>query len=415
MSRSPETAARRRLGAGAFVLLQLAVVALAAAGLGWRARVLEAAHALPTPRPAPLAVTPLYDDPEVVSDQELARVLSRVVLRRRGPATHVGHVDHALRLWGTEARFDAPQVLSGADMAAILTDHRQFVLTFGTERDPLLIDDGEAVRVRAFEGPASSTHLDHTLASLAEVGVGLDWPVVTPLRHTTAAELLEGSLATFGLNQHEVEWSGLLYTLYLPPGSPWRTFEGQEVTFDALARRLMREELTEGVCSAHHRFHALVAMLRVDDRTADLGEPRLLGPDRRRQVVEFLAAVTALLVEHQHPLGFWNDDWSFAAPDSAEPTARQGDELRHRLIVTGHALEWWALAPTEVQPPRATVRAAARWLVDTIDGLSDEQITHDQLTYLTHAARALALWRGRWPPRPAAVETAEPALGENPH
>lgn len=397
MSPGSTTLAARSPGPWVFLALQLVLLAAFAGWAASRALAWHAARALPQPRPAPIELRPLYDDPAVVSDEQLARVLGRLVLRRHGPRTRIGQVDHMLRLWGPGVTYEDRRIFSGATMLRLLTDHRQFILVYGTEADPLLVDDGRGVRVRAFAGPASSTHIDHTLATLAEIGVGTDMPVVTPERRTTVSSLVTGSLASFSLNQSEVDWSALAYTLYLPHARRWISAEGQEVTFDRLAARLMREELTEGACSANHRLYGLVAMLRVDGLMADLGEPPLLEPATRQEVSEFLAGVTARLAEHQHALGFWNDDWPSAAPADASPSDRDGDRLSDRLIVTGHVLEWWALAPPELQPDRAVVVAAGQWLVRTIDALSDHDLEEHHLTFLTHAVRGLALWRGRVP------------------
>ena len=97
--------------------------------------------------------------------------------------------------------------------------------------------------------------------------------------------MLEHSLDEFRLNQQEYEWSALAYVLYLPPARSWVTAEGQRITFDRLADRIMREDLSRGVCAAHHRMHALVAMLRVDDQTP------IIADATRVRVLNYLSAV----------------------------------------------------------------------------------------------------------------------------
>lgn len=402
-SRGP--AGRRGLGVAAFVALQAALLSAAVAWGAYETRGWQEARALPPLRPEPLEIPALYDDPAVVSDQELRDTLSRLALPERGEGTVVGHVDHALRFWGAEARFDDPDAVSGEEMRSLLTNQWRFVRVYGVGREPLLVDDGVGVRVRAFAGPDSASHVDHTLASLAEVGTPLDFPVLTSERRTTFRDVIEQSLRDFSLNQPEYEWSTLAFALYLPPVRRWTTSEGQVMTFDRLARRIMREALPEGVCSANHRLYALVALLRIDDRMAAEGEGGILEPGTRRQVVRYLRGVTATLVRHQHPDGFWNDAWPRQAPASSAPTGAEGDRLSDRLIVTGHVMEWWALAPREVLPPRSVRVAAGRWLVRTIAGMTPEEIQVN-FSFLSHAGRALALWRGH--------ETAGPVLAAEP-
>jgi hypothetical protein len=228
------------------------------------------------------------------------------------------------------------------------------------------------------------------MACLAEVGTPLDFPVVTPGKQTTYRALVEQSLRDFSLNQIEYEWSALTYALFLPPCTHWRTSEGQEVSFDTLAERIMREDLPKGVCFANHRLHALVMFLRIDEQTP------ILSPAERGQVIEYLKRVTAMLVAHQHPDGFFNGDWPHSAPTDSKPSDRDGDNQVDRILETGHALEWWSLAPAEIHPPRSVLASAGQWLVRAIDDLTPEQV-REQFTFLSHACRALALWRGKSP------------------
>ncbi len=381
-------------------------------------------------RDQPLRIEPLYDEPAVISNRQLSQVIGRLVLRDRGAAQRINHVDHALRLWGiapaaarkpaanasqtlsphaaTTAR-DAPaasagsvspgepivtahvepraEALSGAAMRQLLLDHRVFRQRYSDQTAPLLIDQpGGRVSVRVQQGPASSSHYDHTAACLAEVGTPADFPVFTPRRQTTFATLIDSALDGFRLNQVEYEWTALLAALYLPPAKGWRTSEGQYVSFDHLARRILREPLSRGVCAANHRMHALVVLLRIDE------EHSILEPDTRAATIAFLSDVTRRLVASQHADGYWDLGW-YRGDGESQDTRTSGTALGDRILATGHPLEWWALAPREVLPPRATIVAAAQWLYRTIDALSDDEVDR-YYTYLTHAGRALLLWRG---------------------
>ncbi len=401
---------RAVLGAVPFLALQVAVVA---AAVVWGAHLsarLETERALPPLRAEPLAVDPLYDDPQVISDGDLKRMLARLPLAgdRGTRSAPIARIDHSLRLWGRRRPFADPAHLPSWEMQRRLLDHRQFALVYRGAQAPLLLDDGdggsedEGVRVRVGADDASASHVDHTLATLAEIGMPLSRPVRTELRETTLRSLLVGSLKSFSLNQAEVEWSALAYALFLPPASRWITSEGEEVSFDRLADRLMRAPPGDGACSANHRLHALVTFLRIDDLMANGGEAAILTAGARRRITKFLQETTAAFVRHQHPDGFWNFDWPSAPPVAPEPTEREGDRSSDRIIATGHVLEWWALAPGEIQPPRPVVHAAARWLIDTVDRLEPAEIQRYN-SFLTHAGRALALWRGQLP--------AEVALG----
>jgi hypothetical protein len=344
-----------------------------------------------------LRVGPLYDRPEAVSDEQLVNVLNLLKPRLREPHPKINHVDHALRFWGVEARFDDPDCLSGVELRELLLDHRAFAAAWGTETKPYLIPDTTAdadyISFRTKSGDATASHYDHTLAGLAEVGTPLDYPVITPIGERPLGAALAYSLEHFSLNQEEYEWSTLAFLHYCAGTPRWFSTEGQEITWDRLAERLMRQRLAQGVCYGNHRLHTLTMMLRVDAE-----QHRLLSDEMRARVVAHLQDATARLVTTQHAEGWWDGRWPGEEADGPQPESVEGPfgPEADRLLATGHALEWWALAPPEVQPPRETVVKAAQWVCRRIPELSPGQLKA-YYPFLTHAGRALALWRGEFP------------------
>jgi hypothetical protein len=299
-------------------------------------------------------------------------------------------VDHALRCWGPDATFDDPEFASGAELRALLTDTRRFAELYGPHQTPAMYDTPVGVCCRVKEGIATTSHTDHTLACLAEVGTPLSYPLVTPTRQTTFRAMIEQSLHDFNPSQIEYEWSAKTFSLFLPPVTRWPSTESQTLSFDLLADRMMREPLPRGVCYGMHRLYGLMAYLRLDEQT------RILSPGMRDQIVRFLKDANRRLVANQHPDGFWNGDWPFAPPTSSAPTRTAGDQLYFRIVVTGHAVEYWALAPQQLQPRRAVIVAAANWIVRTIDTVSEDELRAN-FSFLSHAVRGLALWRGKEP------------------
>lgn len=376
-----------------FLGVQLALVAT---GIGIAHAKLQKAHSrqtLPSLRLNPSVIGPLYDDREVVSDDQLRAVLSKLRPRLRGANPKIYDVTHALRCWGAEATFRDPDCLSGPEIRQVLVNCHKFAEFWGKGTKPLVFQDAGGVDVRVKEGLATTAHVDQLLAGLAEVGTPLDFPVRTPTGKSRVRSMLERSLLTFSLNQHECEWSALAYALYLPPVDAWVSSEGQSVTFDAIAARLMRGELSRGACYGNHRLHGLVMFLRVDEEHA------ILSPTCRARVVEHLERATATLTQSQHVDGYWDKNWSKGRPtlwSSDEQEAEELDPLGDRLQVTGHVLEWLALSPEEVLPPRNVLITAGQWLAQAVIDL-DEQERQDGYPFLTHAGRALALWRGRFP------------------
>lgn len=373
-----------------FALAQAIVIASVVTATSQRWAVRQAARELPPLREQAILLPPLYDCPWMVSDEQLEATLRKLYPRYRGPEPKINHVDHAFRFWGPEAVFDDPQALSGAEMRDILLNHERFLQVWPTA-PPYLEQGKEGLTIRTKEGLASASHTDHSLASISETGIARDYPVISPDGPTTFRELLETSLKEFSLDQMEYEWSILTYALFIPPTTSWMTAENQQVNFDMLADRLMREALPAGVCLGNHRMHALVAILRVDAEVTPL-----LSAKTRQRSLKFLTLVCQQLVKSQHPYGCWDADWA-----SAQPAANKGDkrdssivddELRDQIIATGHTLEWLAWAPEEVLPPREVLTRAAQWFVHAIERLEPEELKKN-FAYGSHGGHALALWR----------------------
>ena len=366
-------------------------ILLVSAAIGWgavRFHAWEEQKQLPQLRLNPLKVTPLYDRPNIVSDEDLSRVLYRLRPQFRGKDPRINHVDHALRFWGIEATFEDSKSLSGIEMRDILLDHRSFDKVWGAETKPLLVQNQYGIKPRVQQGLATSSHEDHTLATLAEVGTPADYPVVTVEGETTLAALIQETLSSFSLNQLEYEWSTLVFALYLQDSHDWMTTEGQFVNFDLIAERIMRQQPTKGVCYGNHRLHALVMLLRVDDQAPILTE------QGREKIILYLKNITRLLVKTQADEGYWDKNWDGRELDLS--SEKKFAPRSRRILATGHAMEWWALAPEEVLPPQETLQKAGHWLINSIKEMPESEIK-SSYTFLSHAGRALALWRGKFP------------------
>ncbi|QDT27275.1 hypothetical protein Enr10x_25910 [Gimesia panareensis] len=386
---SPQrTSLQKKLRVAGFLCFHILIVG---AAIGWAAvryQEWEQARQLPTLRLNPLTVAPEYDRPEIVSDQDLSDVLSRLRPQFRGKQPRINHVDHALRFWGLEAEFDDPKSLSGIEMRDILLDHRRFGQVWGAKTKPLLVRNENGLRARVQEGLETSSHEDHTLATLAEVGTPADYPIVLAQGETTLAEMIQESLKSFSLNQVEYEWSALVFALFLDSPESWTTSEGQRIDFDAISERIMRQQPTKGVCYGNHRLHALVMILRVDEQTP------ILSKEGRQKVIDYLKGITDRLVKSQSAEGYWDKNWDGTELDLS--TEQKFTPRARRALATGHAMEWWALAPPEVLPPDETLIKAGHWLVQTIQKMPESEIK-SSFTFLSHAGRALALWRGKFP------------------
>ena len=111
---------------------------------------------------------------------------------------------------------------------------------------------------------------------------------------------------------------------------------------------------------------------------------------------DHLKSVRDLILVSQFPDGHWPPNWPAgrAAVENPRPDADFKDVKD--VIATGHHLEWLAIAPPELHPPRAMVQKAARWLIDNTTSQPDAEI-YDKYTFYSHVGNALALWRKTHP------------------
>lgn len=339
-------------------------------------------------RRTPIAIEPLFDRddlPQIVSEEELAYVLKRVrpKLPRKGLRPNL--VEHALRTWDIHSKFADPDVLSGEEMEAFLTDHARFIDSWSKDTEPLLQERPEGIAIRWGSFHEASVHHDHWLASLTEGGVTLDTPVFGPGRHDANIEsVLREALRDFRLDEREAEWTAMAFGLWLPPTNEWIGAEGRRYSFDLIARRLMRGTGEKGVCVGTHRVYSLVLLLRLD-----MQFDNVLSDDVRKEVDAHLVRVRDQIAAAQFPDGHWPGNW----PEGAEALKNPIDDPINTLIIaTGHHLEWQAIAPAHLRLSDEQNRKAVEWLLTTIRKQSDEDMLR-YYTFCTHVGNAFAMWR----------------------
>lgn len=341
----------------------------------------------PIPRSTPLVIEPLYDDPRIASDEELADVLRKLQPRFPKEKLRPNLVEHALRTWWIRAKFQDPEVMSGEAMKDYLTDHGKYLASWGGDMQPLLSDREAGVSVRWGKAEGASVHHDHWLACLTEAGIGLDEPVFTPNRERTIADVLHQSLSDFRVDETEVEWSAMAFGLWLAPIREWRLADGRQVSFDDLADRLMRGDNRFGVCSGTHRLYSLAVLLRLDM------EFDILSDRARGDLEAHLREIRDLIAVSQREDGRWTGTW---AQGAAAATGNLDEPLYKQIIATGHHLEWMAIVPEEFHVPREQMYRAADWLITTTRNTPDEQIL-GMYTFFSHVANSLSLWRKTHP------------------
>lgn len=340
---------------------------------------------VPIPRSQPLRAQPLYNRPDLVSDEDLAAVLQQV----RPPFGHKemkpNFVEHALRLWGVDATFANPKIVSGKEMLEFLTDHRSYVTSWGTDIEPLLgAGPDEGVAVRWGVDRCASYHHDHLLACVTEGGAPLDTPVYGPGRtNHTLYNLVQQSLRDFRLDERETEWTAMAFGLWIAPQREWIGSGGRHYSFDLLVDRLLRGEMQTGVCVGTHRVYSLMLLVRLDD------EHDILTDAGRAKAWAYLESVRDRISASQLPDGHWPSNWPQGAAAVEHPIE---EDLYKQVIATGHHLEWLSIAPPELHPGEAQVHKAMEWIIRTTKERSHEEILAN-FTFFSHVGAALSNWR----------------------
>ena len=336
----------------------------------------------------PAIVDSLYDDAELVSDEELAAVLKKILPRFSRDHLRPNLVEHALRTWGCEIEFTNPDIISGPQMKEFLTDMSKFVDSWGKNANPLMIETGDGIHVRYAEDRSGSVHHDHTLAALTEAGLSLDDSVFTTSREMHVRNIITEALRDFQLDERETEWSVMSFALWLAPQktATWHNGEGRQITFDMLAERLMRNHKRDGVCLGLHRVYSLMLLVRLDTQN----DGKLISPETRVQIMTYLESVRDLITASQRPDGSWTSNWTDGAESAAK--ADPAELISKRVIATGHHLEWLSIAPVELHPPREQILKAADWLIANVAAAPQDEIDTNY-TFYSHVGKALAMWR----------------------
>lgn len=366
------------------------------------------------PRIEPWRIEPRYDEPRIVTDQQLAEVLNRV--RPPGKPANTNLFVHALRLWGDQAEFGDYEGPSGGQLRDYFLRDDVFRRWAGSETPPLFDARELGLAARSFDDEAAfqtsgSYHQDDLLATLAETGISLDTPLETRHGSATVADLLRQSLRDFHPERYEFEWTVISYARYAFPLTEWRNKYGQRIDVESLVDLLLDGPLTRGPCNGLHRMEAIVVLYRADQEAGGVIKPRT-----RQRLLDRMLQVSQLLAASQSEQGYWTRRWPLGAaaqtpisnaasatsdetelhPDKPASQEVEAAELGDRLLVTGHHLEWLALAPAEVLPPRENLVRSGQWLVHTLLEI-DEHDLRERYGPYSHAVRALSFWRGKQP------------------
>jgi hypothetical protein len=299
---------------------------------------------------------------------------------------------HALRLWGSSARFDSPDVQGDVPILnpflTAIPSAREMVAAMLSNPEARRLGVYPNINIRRSEYgvavevgtvPGSIGHVDQYLKVAGDLGLSSGTQLELGDGETaTISDVLRDSLAQFQIDQ-ELDFTAASYAMWLPPHRSWHDRFGVEHSLEEVVGALLRRPVGSGACFGTHLPYALVQLYRSNE------ECYLFSRSLAGRIATTLSRVSRLLERHQSREGAWYAQWQeSASADETEPAAFQA------IAATGHHLEWISYAPPPLRPGEETIRRAARFLAESIPLNSVTTISRSYPRF-SHAARALVL------------------------
>jgi len=190
---------------------------------------------------------------------------------------------------------------------------------------------------------------------------------------------VRAAASNFDLEQ-VLDFTPVAFAFYLPPQRTWTNKFGQTSSFDDVCARLCSVALGQGLCHGCHALYALAIMLAADEQL------EILSDVSRRNVRSRLQQAADALRHSQGADGCWGTQWF-----SGSNTAPRAD-FEGALTVTGHSLEWLAVAPQEIIEDPKMISRACDGLVTLLLTMPPGAVHDDGYNPGTHAANALKMW-----------------------
>jgi hypothetical protein len=338
-------------------------------------------------REVPLSIPPVHRPLLPITASEIKK-LGNLIAPFPGRENSVSAFLHMLRVHRLDGIFVHERFPSSKKILECLTDEECGRAYFGY---PPFVETRNGIQYLPRDGPSTpfgwrENHRDYVLASFAELGLPLSFSITFPHTASCLREVLLDSMANFHLNQEEIQWTALAYSLYMPPANSWVNRFGERNSFDDLARELLSRPYEHASCGGTHQLVACAILARVDQQ-----QP-VLSPKDRDSLTEGLQKAARRALMAQCPDGSWYPDW-FKEPNllragSAIPA--DSATLGGRLLVTSHLAEALLYLPSNASVPDQALRLAGVWLYHQLRTASREDLKQN-LCPFTHSVRVLQL------------------------
>ncbi len=320
----------------------------------------------------PKSVTALK--PTATADEELKRQIDEAIDFNAG--RYMNAADHAA--WqivhGILAYGRGLKIYVNGELVSAL-DH---LLAGGELRGWVIKEGDHGVETTLELGSKSGQgHEDQWIGYIAQTGLGPDEPIVVAGKAHKFGELL--TQAQWDVYEGmEASWTLMALSVYVPAATTWGAKDGQTWSVERLIEMEAEADLTAAACGGSHRMSGIAMAL--NRRLEDGGE--LAGGWKKAddKVQECIRKSR----EHQQPDGTFSTNY-WIRPSTSPDAAL-------RLNVTGHQLEFLAIATSEAQLKEPWIRQAAEALVQLLDETRELPV---ECGGLYHAIHGLELYRLR--------------------
>ncbi len=224
-------------------------------------------------------------------------------------------------------------------------------------------------------------HAFQTIAALGEAGVASSQTIEVNGEEVPLSDAIRWIANNLNTSL-EIEWGVVALGLYLAPGSNWVNKFGQPLDFDVLCEWLCERPLGKGSCFGTHNLYALAVLLLCDEKE------KIISTNTRKRAVKYLETSLICLEHSQASSGGWNRNWFGGIMD--HHSDEQLPPTHVELLVTGHQLEWLALAPPELAKKTEMIEKASMFLANAI--LEESTAAIERLFCpFSHAGSALSL------------------------
>ncbi len=282
---------------------------------------------------------------------------------------------HLLLFYNT-GNTDIPTMTSGEDALSILTDETYAKEILG--KSPFVrTRDGVRYHITSditIGSDIGELHRDQCLSTFATMGLPLDTPIYLIDEQLIIEDILNESIARFGLEQEELAWTTMAYAKYLPPKKEWSNRFGELTTFDLLATHLIDQDLSKHSCAGTHIAGALVQIYNADIKH------NVLENQTRSRLEQYIKTIVNDLTERQSDGGSWEWNWCRYIGHGQET------DLTSQMLVTGHILEILNVLEPSLRPSTNVYYNSARWIHRNINTFQDTGAAW--LCPYTHAAKA---------------------------